>query len=52
MQLWRFSKEDYVYLQHEVPKTLNVKVRRTILCIKNELYNGILLLEGKNGQEY
>ena len=50
-QLRRFSKGDYVYLQREAPTTLDVKARRTILHFKDLLPSGILLLEGKDGQE-
>ena len=50
-QLRRFSKGDYIYLQREVPTTLDIKARHTILCVKDILPSGILLLEGKDGQE-
>ena len=48
-QLRGFSKGDYVYLQGEVPTTLDVKPGRTILRVKDVLLSGILLLEGKDG---
>jgi hypothetical protein len=50
-QVRRFSKGDYIYLQQEVPTTLDVKAGRTILRIKDVLPSGILLLEGKDGRE-
>lgn len=40
-----------MYLQYEVSTTLDIKIRSTILLLKNVLSNSILLLEGKNGQE-
>ena len=51
LQLRRFSKGDYVYLQREAPTTLDVKAGRTILRVKDVLPSGILLLEGKDGRE-
>jgi hypothetical protein len=50
-QVHRFSKKDYVYLQREVPMTLDVKAGRTILRVKDVLPSGILLLEGNDGRE-
>ena len=50
-QLRRFSTGDDVYLQREAPTTLDVKAGRTILCVKDVLPSGILLLEGKDGRE-
>ena len=51
-QLRRFQQGNYVYLQHEAPTTLDVKVGRTILRVKEVLPSGLLLLEGKDGKEY
>ena len=50
-QLRRFRVGDYVYLQREAPTTLDVKAGRTILRVKDILPSGVLLLEGKDGQE-
>ena len=50
-QLRRFKVGDYVYLQREAPTTLDVKAGRTILRVKEILPSGVLLLEGKDGQE-
>ena len=50
-QLRRFKVGDYVYLQREAPTTLDVKVGRTILRVKEILPSVVLLLEGKDGQE-
>lgn len=41
-----------MYLQYEVPTTFNVKIGYIFLDIKDVLSSSILLLEGKNGQEY
>lgn len=41
--------KDYVSIQHEAPTTLDIKVRHIILCIKDVLRNGTLLLKGKMG---
>ena len=38
-------------MQREAPTTLDVKAGRTILCVKDVLPSGILLLEGKDGRE-
>ena len=51
-QLRRFKVGDYVYLQREAPTTLDVKAGRTILRVREVLPSGILLLVGKDGQEY
>jgi hypothetical protein len=40
-----------VYVQHEAPITLNIKVGHTILQVKDVLPSGVILLEGKDGQE-
>ena len=40
-----------MYLQRETPTTLDVKAGRTILKVKEILPSGVLLLEGKDGQE-
>jgi hypothetical protein len=40
-----------VYVQHEGPITLYVKVGHTILQVKDVLPSGVILLEGKDGQE-
>jgi hypothetical protein len=50
-QLRRFKVGDYVYLQREAPTTLDVRAGRTILRVKAILPSGVLLLEGKDGQE-
>ena len=50
-QLRRFRVGDYVYLQREAPTTLDMKAGRTILRVKDILPSGVLLLEGKDGQE-
>ena len=50
-QLWRFRVGDYVYLQRKAPTTLDVKAGRTVLRVKDILPSGVLLLEGKDGQE-
>ena len=50
-QLRRFKVGNYVYLQREAPTTLDVKAGRTILRVKDILPSGVLLLEGKDGQE-
>ena len=50
-QLRRFRVGDYVYLQREAPTTSDVKAGRTILRVKDILLSGVLLLEGKVGQD-
>ena len=50
-QLRRFWKGDYVYLQREAPATLDVRVGRIILRMKEVLPSGLLLLEDKDGRE-
>ena len=40
-----------MYLQREAPTTLDVKAGRIILRVKEILPSGVLLLEGKDGQE-
>ena len=50
-QLGRFKVGNYMYLQHEAPTTLDMKAGRTILRVKEILPSGVLLLEGKDGQE-
>jgi hypothetical protein len=51
-QLRRFGQGDYVYLQREAPTTLDVRVGRTILRVKEVLSSGLLLLEGKDDSEH
>lgn len=41
-----------MYVQHEEPTTLNVNARHTILQVKDVLPSGVILLEGKDGQEH
>ena len=50
-QLRRFWQGDYVYLQREVPTTLDVRALRSIFWVKEVLTSGLLLLEGKDGRE-
>lgn len=50
--MWWFQVGDYVYLQHEALTTMDIKVRCTIFQIKNVLLSDVLLLEGKDGQEW
>ena len=50
-QLQRFWQGYYVYLQREVPMTLDVRVGHTILWMKEVLPNGLLLLEDKDGRK-
>ncbi len=40
-----------MYVQHEEPTTLNINARHTILQVKDVLPSGVILLEGKDGQE-
>lgn len=47
-QLQRFSEEDYIYLQYEVPIILDVQVGCIILHVPDVLPSGILLLTGNN----
>ena len=44
-QLQRFWQEDYVYLQREAPRTLDIRAGRTILRVKEVLPSDFLLLE-------
>lgn len=44
--------KNYVYLQCEMPTMYHMKAKYIILCVKDMLSRGILLLEGKYRQEY
>jgi hypothetical protein len=51
-QLQWFKVCNYLYLQHEAPRTLDVLVGRSILRVKAILSNRVFFLEGKDGQKY
>ena len=51
-QLWRLWQKDYVYLQREAPRTLDVRAGRTILRVKEVLPSDFLLLEDNDGGDY